>query len=259
MSPLKVAAIIPARFGSTRFTGKPLVQLCGKPMIQWVIEGAKTSSLISELFVATDHAEIFKLSESLGVRAIMTSENCQTGSDRIFEASQVLKKENKNYEVLLNIQGDEPLITKKYIDPLIQAFTQSADIDMATLSHPISAEEIENLNAVKVLLNEKSEAIYFSRLPIPFSREKFSAGLFNSCVQKHIGMYGYKTSFLEKFCKAPQSLIEKAESLEQLRALHLGARIKVLSVNEPIQGIDTPEDLKKFEDIYNKMNGKDQK
>ncbi len=254
MNPFKVAAIIPARFASTRFPGKPLVNLCGKPMLQWVIEGAKTSSLISEIFVATDNIDIAKLAEVCGVRAIMTSENCQTGSDRIFEASEILKKENKIFDVILNIQGDEPLITKKYIDPLVNAFAQQPDLDMATLAHPLNSDEILNLNAVKVLLNEKSEAIYFSRLPIPFSREKFSVGDFNSCVQKHIGIYAYKTTFLEKFCQTSQSQIEIAESLEQLRALHLGAKIKVVSVNEPIQGIDTPDDAKLFEKKYNEMN-----
>jgi 3-deoxy-manno-octulosonate cytidylyltransferase (CMP-KDO synthetase) len=228
-------------------------------MLQWVIEGAKTSALISEIFVATDHTEIAKLAESCGVRAMMTSVDCQTGSDRIFEASEILKKENKIFDVILNIQGDEPLITKKYIDPLVNVFLENSNLDMATLSHPLSPTEILNLNSVKVLLNANSEAIYFSRLPVPFSREKFSVSDFNSCVQKHIGMYAYKTAFLEKFCRAPQSLIEKAESLEQLRALHLGAKIKVISVNEPIQGIDTPDDVKLFEKKIGSIKSKDLK
>ncbi len=243
----RFAAIIPARFASSRFPGKPLVSLCGKPVLQWVIEGARTSALISELFIATDHPEIAKLAEANGVRAVMTSEDCQTGTDRIFETCQILKKENKIFDVVLNIQGDEPLISKKMIDPLAQAFLDNAALDMATLSHPLCAEDIANLNSVKVLLNQNSEAIYFSRLGIPFSREKFAQENFDLCVQKHIGIYGFKTTFLEKFCQTPQSQIEKSESLEQLRALHLGARIKVISVNEPIQGIDTPEDLKKLE------------
>lgn len=246
----KIAAIIPARFGSTRFPGKPLVQLCGKPLLQWVIEGAQTSSLVTELFVATDHADIAKLAERCGVRAVMTSEKCQTGSDRIFETAQILKKENNFFDVVLNIQGDEPLISKKFIDPLAQAFLENSNLDMATLSHPLSESDIENLNAVKVLLNQNSEAIYFSRLRVPFSRDKFSEGVFDLSVQKHIGLYGFKTSFLEKFCKEPQSQIEKSESLEQLRALHMGAKIKVISVREQIQGIDTPEDLKSFEKKY---------
>lgn len=246
----KIAAIIPARFASTRFPGKPLVSLCGKPMIQWVIEGVKTSSLVSDIFVATDHAGIAQAAESCGVRALMTSPECQTGSDRVYEAVQILKKENKNYHYVLNVQGDEPLISHKYIDPLAQALLAESHLDMATLSHPLSASEIDNLNAVKVVTNQNSVAIYFSRFPIPFSRQKFTAGEFDSCVQKHIGLYGFKTDFLEKFCTAPQSHIEKAESLEQLRALHLGAQIKVISVNEPIQGIDTPEDLKNFELKY---------
>jgi 3-deoxy-manno-octulosonate cytidylyltransferase (CMP-KDO synthetase) len=249
----KVAAIIPARFASTRFPGKPLVSLCGKPMIQWVIEGVKTSQYVTDIYIATDHLEIAKVAESCGVRSLMTSPDCQTGSDRVYQAVQILKNENKNYEYVLNVQGDEPLISKNYIDPLAQALLADADLDMATLSHPLSEYEVDNLNAVKVLTNQNSVAIYFSRFAIPFSRERFVQGKFDSCVQKHIGLYGFKTDFLEKFCTTPQSQIEKAESLEQLRALHLGAQIKVISVPEPIQGIDTPEDLKTFEMKY-KLN-----
>ncbi len=257
MSDLKIAAIIPARFASTRFPGKPLVKLCGKPMLQWVIEGAKTSQFVTEIFVATDNDEIQKLSRQCGIRALMTSPNCQTGTDRIFEALQILKSENKNFDIVLNVQGDEPLIHKNFIDPLILAFMENADLDMATLSHPLKSEDIDNLNAVKVLLNQNSEAIYFSRFGIPFSRDKFTAEAFDRVVQKHIGLYGFKTEFLEKFCQTPQCQIEKSESLEQLRALHLGAKIKVISVNEPIQGIDTPEDLilfeKKQQGLYEKI------
>lgn len=216
-------------------------------MIQWVIEGVKTSELVTDIFVATDHAEIAKIADSCGVRAVMTSPDCQTGSDRVYQALQILKNENKKYSYVLNVQGDEPLISKTYIDPLARALLADLNLDMATLSHPLSPADVDNLNAVKVLTNQNAEAIYFSRFAIPFSREKFSVGTFDSCVQKHIGLYGFKTQFLEKFCTASQSQIEKAESLEQLRALHLGAKIKVISVPEPIQGIDTPEDLKQFE------------
>lgn len=253
ISTSKIAAIIPARFASTRFPGKPVVSLCGKPMIQWVIEGVKTSHYVTDIYVATDHPEIAKVAESCGVRALMTSPDCQTGSDRVYQALQILKKENKNYQYVLNVQGDEPLISKNYIDPLAQALLVDSNLDMATLSHPLSESEIDNLNAVKVLTNQNSVAIYFSRFAIPFSRQQFVLGQFDSCVQKHIGLYGFKTDFLEKFCTAPQSQIEKAESLEQLRALYLGAQIKVISVSEPIQGIDTPEDLKTFEMKY-KLN-----
>jgi 3-deoxy-manno-octulosonate cytidylyltransferase (CMP-KDO synthetase) len=253
ISTSKIAAIIPARFASTRFPGKPLVSLCGKPMIQWVIEGVKTSQYVTDIFVATDHTEIAKVAESCGVRALMTSPDCQTGSDRVYQALQILKKENKNYQYVLNVQGDEPLISKKYIDPLAQALLIDSKLDMATLSHPLLEAEIDNLNAVKVLTNQNGVAIYFSRFAIPFSRQQFIFGQFDSCVQKHIGLYGFKTDFLEKFCTAQQSQIEKAESLEQLRALHLGAQIKVISVPEPVQGIDTPEDLKTFEMKY-KLN-----
>jgi 3-deoxy-manno-octulosonate cytidylyltransferase (CMP-KDO synthetase) len=255
---LKVAAIIPARFASTRFPGKPLVKLCGKPMLQWVIEGTKTSSLISTIFVATDHPEIAKLSEECGVRAIMTSEKCKTGSDRVYEALQILNKENNFFDIVINIQGDEPMINHHFIDPLVRAFISEPKLDMATLSHPLKNDDIQNLNAVKVLMNINSEAIYFSRLAIPFSRGNFSEGLFDQTVQKHIGLYGFNSQFLEKFCTTAQSQIEISESLEQLRALHLGAKIKVISVPEAVQGIDSPEDLILFEKKYFDKNNRAQ-
>ena len=204
------------------------------------------------MFVATDNSEIAKLSEKCGVRAVVTSVHCQTGSDRIFETLNILKNENKIFDVVLNIQGDEPLINHTLIDPLADAFLQNTHLDMATLSHPLSVDDVENKNAVKVLLNKNSEAIYFSRFGIPFSRVKFEKNKYDECVQKHIGLYGFTTAFLKKLCEEPQTAIEKSESLEQLRALHLGAKIKVISVPQAIQGIDTPEDLIQFEKLYNK-------
>lgn len=236
---MKIIAVIPARYGSTRFPGKPLVQLKGKPLIQWVIEGAKSAKLVSDIFVATDDQRIADAVTAAGGKFLMTRSECPTGTDRIFEATL-----NLDFDVVLNIQGDEPQITAEYIDLLAKAFIDQPSLDMATLSHPISLEDIDNLNAVKVIKNVNNEAIYFSRFAIPYSREKATD---HAVCEKHIGLYGYTKGFLHKFCKSEQSAIEKAESLEQLRALYLGAKIKVLSVKKPIQGVDTPEDLAKLE------------
>ncbi|MFZ3228688.1 MAG: 3-deoxy-manno-octulosonate cytidylyltransferase [Pseudobdellovibrio sp.] len=243
---MKTIAVIPARFGSTRFPGKPLVELKGKKIIQWVVEGARTSSLVDDIYVATDDERIADFCRTIKVNVLMTRSDCPTGTDRIFEATK-----NLDFDVVLNIQGDEPLISKEYIDPLAQAFVNDSNLQMATLAHPLKAEDLDNPNAVKVILNQKQEAIYFSRFPIPFSREKFQENDGTDFMQmpalKHIGLYGYSKNFLKLFCASPQSLLEKNESLEQLRALYLGARIKVLPVEKPTYGVDTPEDLQKLE------------
>ncbi|OFZ30384.1 MAG: 3-deoxy-manno-octulosonate cytidylyltransferase [Bdellovibrionales bacterium RIFCSPHIGHO2_01_FULL_40_29] len=235
---MKIIGIIPARFASTRFPGKPLAELRGKKILQWVVEGARTSLLLSEIHVATDDQRIFDFCQSIGASAIMTSTDCVTGTDRICEATRHL-----DFDYVINIQGDEPLVNKDYIDPLAKAFVENQSLEMVTLAHPFEAEDLNNMNAVKVITNQNDEAIYFSRFPIPFSREGFVPGI----VQKHIGLYGYSRKFLQTFCTTPQTQIEKFESLEQLRALYLGARIKVISVSKPTYGVDTPEDLQKLE------------
>ncbi len=248
---MKMIAVIPARYASTRFPAKPLFKIKNKPLLQWVIEGVQNSQkknkILTDVFVATDNEEISELAVSCGVQAVMTSESCQTGSDRIYEACQQLKKSGHEFDVVINVQGDEPMISDVHIDLLAKAFLENPKLDMATLAHPLSAEDIENKNAVKVVLNEQSEALYFSRYAIPFSRLDFTEGKYDSVVQKHMGLYGYRYSFLEKFCTTEQSLLEKAESLEQLRALSMGAKIKVLSVPSGLVGVDTPEDVAKVE------------
>lgn len=236
---IHVIAVIPARFGSTRFPGKVIKPLRGKPIIQWVVEGAQKSSLIQKIYVATDDERVAQICRNLNVDVLMTRADCATGTDRIFEATKNLK-----FDVVLNIQGDEPLIDQNYIDPLVQAFLDNEKIDMATLAHPLNLEDLDNKNAVKVITNLFGEAIYFSRFPIPYSRE---TDLNTRAVLKHIGLYGYTRNFLQKFCASEQALIEKYESLEQLRALYLGAKIKVLEVQKPTYGVDTPEDLQKLE------------
>lgn len=239
---MKIVGVIPARFGSSRFPGKPLVNLKGRPLIQWTIEGAKKSKLLNEVIVATDDERIKAAAEAVGVKVVMTESELPTGSDRIHAAIK-----NVSCDVVVNIQGDEPLVTGELIDRLAQVFVDEPSMDMATLAHPISEEELLSPNAVKVVMNHKDEALYFSRYAIPYSRHKASEmASFEGCL-KHIGMYAYSKNFLKQFCEAPPAFIEKAESLEQLRALYLGAKIKVIRVKEASIGVDTPEDLAKLE------------
>ena len=241
---MKIVGVIPARFGSTRFPGKPLVLLQGRPLIQWTIEGAKKSSLLNEVIVATDDERIKLAAEQVGVRVVMTSSDLPTGSDRIYAAIKDL-----DCDVVVNVQGDEPLVTGELIDRLAKVFIDEPKMDMATLAHPISEEELASPNSVKVVLNCNDEALYFSRYGIPYSRHSpLEMGGYDGCL-KHIGMYAYSKNFLRQFCQAPAALIEKAESLEQLRALYLGAKIKVIKVKEASLGVDTPEDLQKLEKL----------
>lgn len=248
---MKMIGVIPARYASTRFPGKPLEKIDGRPMIQWVIEGARQSRLVNEIIVATDDQRIAEAATVLGCQAVMTDSNLPSGSDRIFAAVKEM-----NIDVVVNIQGDEPLITGELIDSLAQAFINQPRLEMATLGHPLSDEELTSMNAVKVLLNQQNEAIYFSRLPIPYSRHSSKEVDASAVCLKHVGMYAYRKDFLATFCQTPPCAIEKAESLEQLRALFLGAKIKVIPVSEASLGVDTPEDLKKVEEFLRRKHGR---
>jgi len=233
---MKVIGVIPARYGSTRFPGKPLALIAGKPLLQWVIEAAKKSKLIDQLIVATDDERIMKLASDCDVDAVMTDSNLPSGTDRIWAAVQ-----KEQFDIALNIQGDEPLLTGEVLDTLIQSMIDNPKSEMATLGHDFkSVKDMENPNVVKIVLNQNREAIYFSRFPIPYSREKDFIPTANL---QHVGLYGYRKGFLEKFCKTPAQALELSESLEQLRALYLGAKIQVNRVDYETRGVDTPEDV----------------
>ena len=220
------------------------MSLQGRPLIQWTLEGAKKAKLLSDVIVATDDERIKKAVEAVGGKAVMTASELPTGSDRIHAAIQGL-----DCDVVVNIQGDEPLVTGELVDRLAQVFIDEPNMDMATLAHPISEEELQSANSVKVVLNHNDEALYFSRYAIPYSRNSAEKmGSYEGCL-KHIGMYAYSKKFLKRFCEAPPSFIENAESLEQLRALYLGAKIKVIRVKEASLGVDTPEDLARLEKL----------
>lgn len=245
---MKILGVIPARFASTRFPGKPLHVMAGKPLLQWVIEGSQKSRRLDGLLVATDDDRIAALARGLGVEVAMTAAELPSGTDRIWAAVK-----DRAVDAVVNIQGDEPLITGELVDRLAQLFSQPGSLDMATLAHPLSERELASPNAVKVLLNQQDQAIYFSRFPIPHSRhDAKSAGGMGAL--KHMGLYAYTKKFLEKFCEAPPALIEKAEGLEQLRALYLGARIHVVTVDQGLQGVDTPEDARKAEELLRRIS-----
>jgi 3-deoxy-manno-octulosonate cytidylyltransferase (CMP-KDO synthetase) len=237
---MKSIGVIPARFGSTRFPGKPLKLILGKPLVEWVIEGASKSKRLSEIWLATDHEEIRKIGERKGIPVVMTDPHCPTGSDRVFQAVK-----EAEVDVVVNIQGDEPLITGTLLDQLTEPLLADSALAMATLGRELQPGDLENRNTAKIILNSRSEALYFSRFPIPYSR--IDAPAKGGICLKHIGLYAFRKTFLKEFCAQAPTPLELAEGLEQLRALWLGARIKVVPVEHESWGVDTPEDVAKVE------------
>lgn len=231
---MKFLGVIPARYKSTRLEAKPLKKIHGHTMIEWVYKRAKKSKL-DELVVATDDKRIYDEVLNFSGKAIMTSENHTNGTSRIAE---VCEKMN-DYDVIINIQGDEPLIEFKMIDTLIDTFKENKELVMATLKHKISSkQEIENPNNVKVICDKNDYAMYFSRSVIPYPRKENLSNYY-----KHIGIYGYKRNFVIDYAKMPLSSLEEAESLEQLRVLENGYKIKVLETEYSPIGVDTQENL----------------
>jgi len=234
--------IIPARFASSRLPGKPLADIGGKPMIQWVYENASTE--LKDIIVATDHLDIKQAVLGFGGRAMMTSPDHPSGTDRCAEVNQVLADSGESYDVIINIQGDEPFIKKSHIWLLRDAFSDPAT-QIATLANPINdSAELKNPNAVKVVVGKHGNALYFSRSPIPHNRNIADDNWLSSHTYlKHLGMYAYRSEILQQITMLESSPLEKTESLEQLRWLENGFGIKVLVTHEPSHGIDTPEDL----------------
>jgi len=235
---MTTAIIIPARYASTRLPAKPLLMVKGKPIIQYVYEAAKKSKLADVVIVATDDERIMNAVASFGGLCEMTSPNHQCGSDRIAE----IASRHNDFEYILNLQGDEPQITPEVIDLAISALKSEKDTDISTLVREIKNEEqINNPNCVKCVFDNNNNALYFSRCPIPYARNANNAPYF-----AHIGIYGYKKESLIKMTQLPQSYLEKQESLEQLRALQNGMKIKVAITDLNPTGIDTIEDYEKF-------------
>lgn len=238
---MSIAIIIPARYASTRLPGKPLIEVNNKPIIQWVYEKAKNSKLADKVIVATDDERIFEAVKAFGGEVMMTSTEHNSGSDRIFEVLSA----NPEIKIAVNVQGDEPLITPESIDSAIEALLSDETADISTLIRLIEdEEEFLSPNVVKVVFDNNQNALYFSRSPIPFHRNKNASKNY-----AHIGLYAYRSEVLTEMTKLPQSSLELAESLEQLRALQNGFKIKTTIVDYSPIGIDTPEDVEKFKKI----------
>ncbi|MGN5954099.1 3-deoxy-manno-octulosonate cytidylyltransferase [Sphingobacterium lactis] len=237
---MKVIGIIPARYDSTRFPGKPLVDINGMTMIQRVYNQVKHAASLSEVVVATDDQRIFEHVQSFAGNVLMTSKEHQSGTDR---CAEIINKVS-GFDVAINIQGDEPFIDPQQIDLLVSCFQQE-NTQIATLIRKIEQlQDLENTNKPKVVINNKQEAVYFSRQAIPYFRGKdMRDWLKEMDYYNHIGIYGYRTEILKEISKLPVSKLELAESLEQLRWIDNGYQIKTAISNHLNEAIDTPEDL----------------
>jgi len=239
---MKVIVGIPARFASSRFPGKPLAMLAGRPMIAHVVEKAKQAN-VGEVLVATDDARIAEAAASAGARVCMTHSDHASGSDRLAEALAEL-----DCDVVVNVQGDEPMIDPAAIRAVLEPFATQPDLPMATLAHPIRDDfELQDANAVKVVCDARGHALYFSRAPIPYLRNEAAA-----TPLKHVGLYAYRRDFLLHYSSLTPSPLEQAEQLEQLRVLHHGHAIAVTVGDFHCIGIDTPADLARAEALLNK-------
>ena len=241
---MKFIAIIPARYASTRFPGKPLADMGGKPMIQRVYEQVKRA--VHDVWVATDDSRIFETVKAFGGKAVMTSTDHRSGTDRIQEA---YSKIGEDFDVVINVQGDEPFIQPEQIESLKECF-DSKDVELATLVKPFKKEDgfdvLFNPNSPKVVINKENEAIYFSRSIVPYIRDAHHTEWLDKHIfYKHIGMYAYRVDVLKEITQLPQSSLEKAESLEQLRWIENGYRIRVGYTDVETIGIDTPEDMER--------------
>lgn len=244
---MKIICIIPARFSSTRLPGKPLADVAGKPLIVRVYEQAIKASVPTDFIVAVDDVRIFKAVEAAGGKAVMTRQDHLTGTDRLAEAAA----HYPDADVIINIQGDEPLIDPELIDRLGNLFIKNENLDMATVMTPMLEEEKNEPGNVKVVTDQKGYAIYFSRALIPYPRNDTAVPVY-----KHIGIYAYKRAFLLKYAQMAPTPLEKTESLEQLRAIENGYKIKVIISDKRFIGVDTPEDLIKVNEYYRTKEGR---
>ena len=238
-----VIGVIPVRYASTRFPGKPLADIFGKPMIQRVYENSMKSKLINEIIIATDDKRIFDAANKFGCRAVLTSKKHKSGTDRICEAVKNIK-----CDIVVNIQGDEPFINAGNIDKAIAPMLNNDSIKVSTIA--IRAEnsaDIRNPNKVKVVFDKDNNALYFSRSVIPYPRNEAQ-------YYKHIGLYVYRKKFLLEFAKMKRTKLEISEELEQLRILENGYKIKVVEVKEDSISVDTPSDLKKIKIHYKRRH-----
>jgi 3-deoxy-manno-octulosonate cytidylyltransferase (CMP-KDO synthetase) len=252
---MKITAVIPARFASTRFPGKALAEIDGRPMIQHVYQRAAQSRLVGRVIVATDDLRIAEAVTAFGGEAVMTAAAHETGTDRLAEVAAGL-----DADIIVNVQGDEPLIDPAMIDLAIQPLLEEADLKMATVKSRIKIlHDFLSPNVVKVVTDTRGNALYFSRSPLPFFRDKwkdlkdesFCCG--KLLCYKHVGLYVYRRDFLLKYAAMPATFLELSEKLEQLRAIENGVTIRVVETDCESIGVDTPDDLLKVQEQYRKL------
>lgn len=243
---MSALVVIPARFGSVRFPGKPLAVLSGKPIIQWVYEQARQAKQADEVIVATDDERIAHVVRRFGGEVMMTSPQASSGTDRVAEVVR-----QRNAHVIVNAQGDEPLIKPEMVDALINCMEKHSTVPMASLMTRLTrSEDVASPNVVKTVTDKDGFALYFSRSPIPFYRRSVSDDKNPGASRfywKHLGIYAYQRDFILKFPTLEPTALEQAEQLEQLRALEHGYRIKLMETPHDTIGVDTPDDLKKAE------------
>ena len=253
---MKTYGIIPSRFGSSRFPGKPLAVLAGKPLVAWVVEAVRRAKGLDEVLVATDDQRIVDAVTACGGKAVMTPSELPSGTDRIACAARnFLGADFADDDILVNIQGDEPLIDPALIENLVATLKTTAAFDMATAVTPIrSADDFAAKTVVKVVVARDGSALYFSRAPIPCDRDHVPTFQTSqtSLYVRHLGIYAYRGGFLKRYIAEPPCPLEKTEKLEQLRALWMGAKIAVVRTDDEGVGVDTPEDAVRVESILKK-------
>lgn len=242
---MKIACIIPSRYASTRLPGKPLRMIARETLVHRVYKRAVLAKLPDIVIVATDNEKIESEVKSFGGRVMMTSPDHPTGTDRLAEVAASLP----DYDIVVNVQGDEPFINPDVIDSLAKMLAERDDLDMTTAAAPLKEDEYDDPSAVKVVVNQKGEALYFSRSLIPYPRNEFSVPPL-----KHVGIYAYRRDFLLAYAGMKQTPLEKTESLEQLRALEMGYKIGVIRIDSEDIGIDTEEDLKKANRLFERSH-----
>ncbi len=239
---MKITGIIPVRYNSVRYPGKPLALLLGKPMVQWVWERTRKVGLMNNLIIATDDRRIFERAEKFGAEVMMTSKKCRSGTERCAEVARKIHS-----DLIVNIQGDEPLISPRTIEEVIHAAGKEKTASLVTAAVKTNnREEYLDKNIVKVVSDRKGYALFFSRAPIPYPQQGVTEQYF---CHKHLGIYAYPRDFLLKFTTLAPALLEKIEKLEQLRVLEYGYKIKVVLVKGNSYSVDTPADLQKVEEI----------
>lgn len=246
-----VVAIIPARYESNRFPGKPLAKICGKPMIQHVVERAQRVRLLSKVVVATDDERIAECVKSFGGEYVLTRNDHVTGSDRLAEAAELL--DISEHDIVVNIQGDQPLFSEEVIEQVAGPLVDDPALPMSTLIYKIiRQEEINDPNHVKTVFDRNNHALYFSRSPVPFQRNPEDG--ISPTYYKHLGFYAYRKGFLLSYVALPEGEWERFEKLEQLRALEYGYKIKVVLTEHDSIEVDTPEDLKRVEEYLKSIS-----